>query len=132
MTDMKVGLLCGREHSFPPAFLERVNTLGAAPRITADVLALTGTKMGEPSGYRVIVDRISHEVEYFRAHLKHAVLEGAYVINNRSVGRRTTSSSTTPSPARSASRCPGRSSCRRSPIRPTSTSRRSRCTISAT
>jgi hypothetical protein len=38
--------------------------------------------MGEPSGYRVIVDRISHEVEYFRAYLKHAVLEGAYVINN--------------------------------------------------
>ena len=38
--------------------------------------------MGEPSGYRVIVDRISHEVEYYRAYLKHAVLEGAYVINN--------------------------------------------------
>jgi glutathione synthase/RimK-type ligase-like ATP-grasp enzyme len=28
------------------------------------------------------VDRISHEVEYFRAYLKHAVLEGTYVINN--------------------------------------------------
>ena len=38
--------------------------------------------MGEPSGYRVIVDRISHEVEYYRAYLKHAVLEGTYVINN--------------------------------------------------
>ena len=45
-------------------------------------MKLTGTKMGEPSGYAVIVDRISHEVEYFRAMLKHAVLEGAYVINN--------------------------------------------------
>ena len=45
-------------------------------------MTLTGTKMGEPSGYRVIVDRISHEVEYFRAYLKHAVLEGTYVINN--------------------------------------------------
>ena len=79
---MKVGLLCGREYSFPPAFLERVNTLGAAHGITAEFLKLTGTKMGEPSGYRVIVDRISHEVEYFRAYLKHAVLEGTYVINN--------------------------------------------------
>jgi hypothetical protein len=79
---MKIGLLCGREHSFPPAFLERVNTLGAAHGITAEFLRLTGTKMGEPSGYRVIVDRISHEVEYFRAYLKHAVLEGTYVINN--------------------------------------------------
>jgi hypothetical protein len=50
--------------------------------ITADFVKLTGTKMGEPSGYRVIVDRISHEVEYYRAFLKHAVLEGTYVINN--------------------------------------------------
>jgi hypothetical protein len=79
---MKIGLLCGREYAFPPAFLDRVNTLGRPHGITAEFLRLTGTKMGEPSGYRVIVDRISHEVEYFRAHLKHAVLEGAYVINN--------------------------------------------------
>jgi glutathione synthase/RimK-type ligase-like ATP-grasp enzyme len=41
-----------------------------------------GTKMDDPSTYRVIVDRISHEVEYFRGALKHAVLHGAYVINN--------------------------------------------------
>ncbi|MGA7555757.1 MAG: hypothetical protein WBW54_18575, partial [Candidatus Acidiferrales bacterium] len=40
------------------------------------------TKMGEPAAYRVIVDRISHEVEYYRGYLKHAALEGTYVINN--------------------------------------------------
>ncbi len=79
---MKIGLLCGREYSFPPAFLDRVNTLGRPHGITAEFLKLTGTKMGEAPGYRVIVDRISHEVEYFRAYLKHAVLEGTYVINN--------------------------------------------------
>ena len=79
---MKIGLLCGREYAFPPAFLDRVNTLGRPHGITAEFVTLTGTKMGESSGYRVIVDRISHEVEYFRAYLKHAVLEGAYVINN--------------------------------------------------
>jgi hypothetical protein len=79
---MKVGLLCGREYAFPPAFIDRVNTLGREHGITAEFVTLTGTKMGEPSGYRVIVDRISHEVEYFRAYLKHAVLEGTYVINN--------------------------------------------------
>jgi len=78
----KVGLLCGREYAFPPAFLERVNQVGARHGITAEFVTLTGTKMGEPSGYRVIVDRISHEVEYYRAYLKHAVLEGTYVINN--------------------------------------------------
>ena len=79
---MKIGLLCGREYAFPPSFLERVNTLGRAHGITAEFVKLTGTKMGEPSGYRVIVDRISHEVEYYRAFLKHAVLTGTYVINN--------------------------------------------------
>jgi hypothetical protein len=79
---MKVGLLCGREYAFPPAFLQRVNELGAEHGITAEFVTLTGTKMGEPSGYRVIVDRISHEVEYYRAYLKHAVLTGTYVINN--------------------------------------------------
>jgi len=79
---MKIGLLCGREYAFPPAFLERVNAIGTKHGITADFVKLTGTKMAEPSGYRVIVDRISHEVEYYRAFLKHAVLEGTYVINN--------------------------------------------------
>jgi len=79
---MKIGLLCGREHSFPPAFLARVNTLGRAHGITAEFLTLAGTKMGEPSAYRVVVDRISHEVEYFRAYMKHAVLNGMYAINN--------------------------------------------------
>ncbi len=79
---MKIGLLCGREFAFPPAFLASVNAAGRAHGITAEFVKLTGTKMGEPPDYRVIVDRISHEVDYYRAYLKHAVLEGTYVINN--------------------------------------------------
>src|ERR1043165_3015454 len=79
---MKIGLLCGREYAFPPAFLDRVNQIGRPHGITGEFVKLTGTRMGEPSGYRVIVDRISHEIEYFRAYLKHAVLQGTYVINN--------------------------------------------------
>jgi hypothetical protein len=78
----KVGLLCGREFSFPPAFLDRVNTLGAKDGVSAEFVKLGGTKMGEPARYSVIVDRISHEVEYYRGYLKHAVLQGTYVINN--------------------------------------------------
>ena len=79
---MKVGLLCGREYAFPPAFIERVNAAGREHGITAEMVTLTGTTMGERPEYRVIVDRISHEVEYYRAYLKHAVLQGSYVINN--------------------------------------------------
>ena len=77
-----VGLLCGREYSFPPAFIERVKTLGARDGVTAEFVKLGGTQMGEPRRYSVIVDRISHEVEYYRGYLKHAVLQGTYVINN--------------------------------------------------
>jgi hypothetical protein len=77
-----VGLLCGREYSFPPAFIERVKTLGARDGVTAEFVKLGGTRMGEPTRYSVIVDRISHEVEYYRGYLKHAVLQGTYVINN--------------------------------------------------
>jgi hypothetical protein len=79
---VKIGLLCGREYAFPPAFLDRVNARGRSRGISAEFVKLAGTRMGESSGYRVIVDRISHEVEYYRGYLKHAVLEGAYVINN--------------------------------------------------
>ena len=79
---MIVGLMCGREFSFPPAFINAVNELGKPHGITAEMVKLGGTKMGEAARYSVIVDRISHEVEYYRAYLKHAVLEGTYVINN--------------------------------------------------
>lgn len=78
----KIGLLVGREYSFPPAFIERVNQLGAPHGLTAEMVVFAGTKMTEPAAYRVIVDRISHEVEYYRGALKHAVLNGTYVINN--------------------------------------------------
>src|SRR5258707_1037665 len=78
----KVGLLCGREYSFPPAFIVRVNQLGKPDGVAAEFVKLGGTSMNEPAEYSVIVDRISHEVEYYRGYLKHAVLQGTYVINN--------------------------------------------------
>jgi hypothetical protein len=78
----RIGLLVGREYSFPPAFIAKVNELGAPHGITAEMVTWGGTKMNEPARYAVIVDRISHEVEYYRGALKHAVLQGTYVINN--------------------------------------------------
>jgi hypothetical protein len=79
---MKIGILCGREYSFPPAFIARVNELGAKDGITAEFVKLGGTRMDEPPRYKVIVDRISHEVEYYRGYLKWAMMNGTYVINN--------------------------------------------------
>src|SRR2546421_10693734 len=77
-----VGLLCGREYSFPPAFIERVKKRGARDGVTAEMVKLGGTRRGEPARYSVIVDRLSHEVEDYRGYLKHAALQGTYVITN--------------------------------------------------
>ena len=38
--------------------------------------------MAEPSPYHVIVDRISHDIPFYRGYLKNAALSGAIVINN--------------------------------------------------
>ncbi len=76
----KIGLLVGREWSFPPAFLDEVNRRNTG--VIAEYVTLGGSYMNEPVEYHVIVDRISHEIPYYRAYLKNAVLQGAYVINN--------------------------------------------------
>ena len=78
--DKKIGLLVGREWSFPPAFIEEVN--GRKAGVTAEYITLDITRMAEPSEYAVIIDRISHEVGFYRAYLKHASLLGTKVVNN--------------------------------------------------
>ena len=77
---LKVGLLVGREWSFPPAFIDEVN--GRSAGVVAEYVKLGGTRMDDPGEYAVIVDRISHEVPYYRSYLKAAVLAGTAVINN--------------------------------------------------
>jgi hypothetical protein len=76
----KVGVIVGREWSFPPKFIDEVNGRNAG--VVAELAKLGGTRMDEPVPYAVLVDRISHEVPYYRSYLKHCVLEGATVINN--------------------------------------------------
>ena len=77
---LKVGLLTGREWSFPPAFIDEVAKRDAG--VEVEYVKLGGTSMDEPVPYAVIFDRISHEVPYYRTYLKHAVLQGCTVVNN--------------------------------------------------
>lgn len=77
---LKIGLLVGREWSFPPAFIEEVNR--RPDGVAAEYVRLGGTRMTEPCPYEVIIDRISHEVPYYRSYLKHAALRGTRVVNN--------------------------------------------------
>jgi hypothetical protein len=77
---LKVGLLVGREWSFPPAFIEEVNRRRVD--VVAEYVKVGGTRMDEPCPYAVVIDRISHEVPYYRSYLKNAVLQGVTVVNN--------------------------------------------------
>jgi hypothetical protein len=77
---LKVGLLCGREWSFPSAFLDEVNRRNTG--VVAEYARLGGTQMDEPCPYAVLIDRISPEVPYYRSYLKNAALQGSTVINN--------------------------------------------------
>jgi hypothetical protein len=77
---LKIGVIVGREWSWPPAFIEEVNRRDEG--VIAEYARLGGTRMNEPCPYAVLVDRISHEVPYYRSYLKNAVLQGSYVVNN--------------------------------------------------
>jgi hypothetical protein len=77
---LKVGLIVGREWSFPPKFIEEVNRRDQD--VVAEYAHLGGTRMNEPVPYAVLIDRISHEVPYYRSYLKNAVLQGVTVVNN--------------------------------------------------
>ena len=76
-----IGVLYGMEESFPPALVDRINQMNV-PGIRAEHLQVGGVRMAEPCGYDVIVDRISHDIPFYRSYLKNAVLTGTKVINN--------------------------------------------------
>jgi hypothetical protein len=76
----KVGLIVGREWSFPPAFIEEVNRRDRG--VVAEYVKIGAPSMTDTSEYAVLIDRISHEVPFYRTYLKQAVLNGVTVVNN--------------------------------------------------
>src|SRR5437016_51127 len=78
----KIGILFGQEHSFPPAFVERVNQKTGGKDIRAEFVKIDKVMQGEPCGYEVVIDRISQDVPFYRAWLKNAALTGTAVVNN--------------------------------------------------
>jgi glutathione synthase/RimK-type ligase-like ATP-grasp enzyme len=77
----KIGVLFGQENTFPGALVEKINSMHL-PDIQAEFVQVGGVRHAVPSGYEVIVDRISHDIPFYRAYLKNAVLTGTKVINN--------------------------------------------------
>ena len=77
----KIGILFGVENSFPSALVERINAKNA-PGVRAEFARVGAAHLKQLPGYRVIVDRISHDIPFYRAILKQAALNGTAVINN--------------------------------------------------
>lgn len=77
----KIGVLFGMENSFPGALVDKINSMGMED-VRAEFVHVGGVEMAAPSGYDVIVDRISHDLPFYRSFLKNAVLSGAQIINN--------------------------------------------------
>jgi glutathione synthase/RimK-type ligase-like ATP-grasp enzyme len=77
----KIGVLFGKERSFPLGVIERINSK-QVDGILAEPVRIDKVAQGEPSGYSVIIDRISQDVPFYRAYLKNAALCGTAVINN--------------------------------------------------
>ena len=77
----KIGVLFGMENTFPGALVDRINSMQIED-IRAEFVSVGGVQMEVPSEYAVIIDRISHEMSFYRAWLKNAVLHGTHVINN--------------------------------------------------
>ena len=77
----KIGVLHGKERSFPMAFVERINSKNISG-IVAEPVRIDKAIQGEPTGYAVIIDRISQDVPFYRTWLKNAALTGTAVINN--------------------------------------------------
>ena len=63
------------------AFVERINSK-QIDGIVAEPVRIDKVMQGEPSGYAVIIDRISQDIPFYRAFLKNAALCGTAVINN--------------------------------------------------
>ncbi|MEO6050738.1 MAG: hypothetical protein ABIP78_05325 [Pyrinomonadaceae bacterium] len=77
----RVGILVGREQTFPESIINRINEKGGG-EVVAEMVTIGGITLDEPKRYDVIIDRISHEIPYYRATLKRFALEGTYIINN--------------------------------------------------
>ena len=77
----KIGILFGMENTFPGALVQRINGM-EVPDVTAEFVQTGEARMAEPCGYDVVVDRISHDIPFYRTWLKNAALTGARIINN--------------------------------------------------
>ena len=81
MVTRRIGLLVGRERSFPDAVIAAVGRLTGG-RVRCEYAEFEAPSAERLVPYDVLLDRISHEVTCYQPWLKLAALRGCRVINN--------------------------------------------------
>lgn len=81
MRKKRIGLLFGMEDTFPWALIDAINGR-AGDAVEASALEISYLKDDGVFAYDLILDRISHEVPFYRTMLKCAAASGVTVINN--------------------------------------------------
>ena len=78
----RIGVLHGMETTFPEALVHRLNQRYGAEGIVAEPVQIGAVRHDQSCPWDVILDRISHEVPFYRSYLKLAALGGTRVVNN--------------------------------------------------
>ena len=77
----RIGILYGQERSFPPALAEDVGKRSGGA-VVAEPVVIGPLRQDVTPDYDVVLDRISHEVPFYRTFLKQAAATGTQVVNN--------------------------------------------------
>ncbi len=81
MRKKRIGLLFGMEDTFPWALINAINARGG-DRVLAMPVEISYIKDDGVFDYDLILDRISHEIPFYRTYLKCAMASGVKVVNN--------------------------------------------------
>ncbi len=77
----RIGLLYGMERTFPAALSETINAR-AGGEVVCEPVNIGAQRVDVRPDYDVILDRISHEVPFYRTFLKQCCINGIHVVNN--------------------------------------------------
>jgi len=81
MRKKRIGLLFGMEDTFPWALINAINERGK-DQVEAAAVEISYLKDDGVFPYDLILDRISHEVPFYRTYLKCAAASGVKIVNN--------------------------------------------------
>lgn len=81
MRKKRIGLLFGMEDTFPWALIEAINGR-AGDRVEAEMCKISALRDDGVFPYDLLLDRISHEVPFYRTYVKCAAASGVRVVNN--------------------------------------------------